>query len=239
MFNGSRLRSIRRGQNLTQEELAERLNIHVNTIRRWEQDKQAPDVRKLEALASALNTTVAYLSGETDNPGRASAAAEQELPVSNVRPIPGPFVMVPVLGPESVLCCGPGSEISDISEVEDEVQYYEPVQKSWLTGTKGEKPYYITHVDGDSMEPLIQDGERVLVNPNEEVKHGDVAVVVWNGRVIIRGVKFERNGNVRLVPSNKDYQEDVVLAEDAPYTLYFKGVVIRYLGFDRPSRGIL
>jgi SOS-response transcriptional repressor LexA len=214
------------------------LDVKENTVWRWENGKSSPSAPIIVRLASALNTTVAYLSGETDNPAR-SAPAEQPLPESNVRPIPGPYVMVPVLGPESALCCGPGSEISDISEVEDEVQYYEPVQKSWLTGTKGKKPYYITHVDGDSMEPLIQDGERVLVNPNEEVKHGDVAVVVWNGRVIIRGVKFERNGNVRLVPSNKDYQEDVVLAEDAPYTLYFKGVVIRYLGFDRPSRGIL
>ena len=238
MSIGEKIREARELCRLKQSELAEKIDANTVTVSRWERNINVPNSTALKKIAAALNTTVAYLSGETDNPAR-SAPAEQPLPESNVRPIPGPFVMVPVLGPESALCCGPGSEISDISEVEDKVQYYEPVQKSWLTGTKGEKPYYITHVDGDSMEPLIQDGERVLVNPNEEVKHGDVAVVVWNGRVIIRGVKFERNGNVRLVPSNKDYQEDVVLAEDAPYTLYFKGVVIRYLGFDRPSRGIL
>lgn len=233
MFNGSRLRSIRRGQNLTQEELAERLNIHVNTIRRWEQDKQAPDVRKLEALAAALNTTVAYLSGETDDPAR-SAPAEQPLPESNVRPIPGPFVMVPVLGPESTICCGPGADIEDVIP---EPQWYEPIPESWLTGPKGDKPYYITHVEGDSMEPLIDEGERVLVNPNKDPLNGDVAVAVWRGRAMVKGVAFERNGDVRLVPMNKAYKEILVKKEDCPFDLFFNGVVIRFLGVDRVSHG--
>jgi phage repressor protein C with HTH and peptisase S24 domain len=144
--------------------------------------------------------------------------------------------MVPVLGPESLICCGAGF---DLTGVIPEVEWQEPIPEAWLTGPKGEKPYYITQVEGDSMEPLIQNGERILINPNEEVKHGDVAVAVWNDRTVIRGVKFERNGDVRLIPVNRNYHEDIVSAEDAPYTLDFKGVVIRFLGVDRISHGIL
>ena len=70
MFEGSRLKEQRTALRLSQESLAERLDVHVNTIRRWEQDRQAPDAKKLDALAEALHTTVAYLSGETDNPQR-------------------------------------------------------------------------------------------------------------------------------------------------------------------------
>ena len=70
MFEGSRLKEQRIVLRLSQESLADRLSVHVNTIRRWEQDRQAPDAKKLDALAEALNTTVAYLSGETDNPQR-------------------------------------------------------------------------------------------------------------------------------------------------------------------------
>ena len=237
MATAEHIREMRKKNGLSQAKLAELAGVSMMTVQRWEQGKRSPRAEDLSRLASALNTTVAYLSGETDNPGRASAAAEQELPESNVRPIPGPFVMVPVLGPESVLCCGPGSEISDISEVEDEVQYYEPVQKSWLTGTKGEKPYYITHVDGDSMEPLIQDGERLLVNPNQEPMNGDVVVATWRDRSMVKGVAFERNGDVRLVSMNKQYPEIVIKKEDRPYELQFNGVVIRYLGVDRVARG--
>ena len=78
MFDGGRMRKIRQEQHITQELLSERLNIHVNTIRRWEQDKQYPDANKLSRLASALNTTVAYLTGETDEPERSAPTETDE-----------------------------------------------------------------------------------------------------------------------------------------------------------------
>lgn len=56
---------------------------------------------------------------------------------------------------------------------------------------------------------------------------------------MVRGVKFERNGAVRLVPVNKNYDEDIVSKEDAPYVLNFCGVAVRALGKDRVLRGIL
>lgn len=65
MFEGSRLKQQRSSLHMTQESLAEKLNVHVNTIRRWEKGEQSPDAKKLDYLATALNTTVAYLSGET------------------------------------------------------------------------------------------------------------------------------------------------------------------------------
>ncbi len=76
MFEGSRLKQQRTALHISQELLAEELDVHVNTIRRWEQGKQAPDANKLELLAEALDTTVAYLSGETDNPQREQAEDE-------------------------------------------------------------------------------------------------------------------------------------------------------------------
>lgn len=65
MFEGSRLKQQRSSLHMTQEDLAGKLNVHVNTIRRWEKGEQSPDAKKLDYLAEALNTTVAYLSGET------------------------------------------------------------------------------------------------------------------------------------------------------------------------------
>lgn len=67
MFEGSRLKQQRSSLHMTQESLAEKLNVHVNTIRRWEKGEQSPDAKKLDYLAEALNTTVAYLSGETNS----------------------------------------------------------------------------------------------------------------------------------------------------------------------------
>ena len=233
-----RIITARKEKHLKQTDIAEILGVSVDTVRRWEQGKRSPRAEELSRLASALNTTVAYLSGETDNPERAAAAPDKRpappLPESNVRPIPGPFVMVPVLGPESTVCCGRGLDNSDVIPAPER---FEPIPESWLTGPKGDYPHYITHVDGDSMEPLIQDGERLLVNPNQEPMNGDVVVATWRDRSMVKGVAFERNGDVRLVSMNQQYPEIVIKEEDRPYELQFNGVVIRYLGVDRVARG--
>lgn len=66
---GERLRSARKGR-YNQEELASFIGVHTNTISRWENGSRSPDAGTLQKLAQALDTTTAYLLGETDNPKR-------------------------------------------------------------------------------------------------------------------------------------------------------------------------
>ena len=40
----------------------------MDSVRRWEQGKRSPDVKMLRNIAQVLDTTVSYISGETDNP---------------------------------------------------------------------------------------------------------------------------------------------------------------------------
>lgn len=237
---GDRIKLLREGLGQSQEELASAIDMHSNTVARWERGELAPRGTSLSKLAQALNTTTGYLLGETDDPAKPDlsrpASKAVAPPESNVRPFRGKLIDVPVLSPQSSICCGKGF---NLAEVEAEVDWWEPIPESWLTGSKGEKPFFITHVEGDSMEPMIEDGERILINPNQEVAHGDIAVVCWNGRSMVRGVKFERDGAVRLIPVNKNYGEDMIAKEDRPFVLEFCGVVVRFLGKDRVSRGIL
>lgn len=239
MTFGERLRKSRKGR-LNQEELASLIGVHINTISRWENGSRSPDTEMLQKLAQALNTTTGYLLGETDDPARPGALQSTSkavvLPESNVRPFRGDLIDVPVLAPQSSVCCGGGF---DLTEVEAEVDWWEPIPEGWLTGPRGDKSFFITHVEGDSMEPMIENGERILINPNQEVVHGDIALVCWNGRSMVRGVKFNRDRSVRLIPANKDYDEDVISEEDSPYVLRYCGVVVRALGKDRVLRGIL
>ena len=66
MFS-ERIRRLRKGKGLNQKELAEKLEISVDSVRRWEQGKRSPDVEMLCNIARVLKTTVSYLSGETDD----------------------------------------------------------------------------------------------------------------------------------------------------------------------------
>ena len=54
---GERLKRLRKKAGLTQEKLAELLNISFKTIQRWEWGKNIPRVDDIKELAAALNVT--------------------------------------------------------------------------------------------------------------------------------------------------------------------------------------
>lgn len=55
---GQRLKNYRKAQNLTQQELGERIGVSDKTVSRWESDGGYPDVPTLVPLAQALGVTV-------------------------------------------------------------------------------------------------------------------------------------------------------------------------------------
>ena len=50
----------------TQEELAEKMNVHSITISKWETGAQEPHSKRVAELARILGTSTAYLLGDTD-----------------------------------------------------------------------------------------------------------------------------------------------------------------------------
>ena len=68
MMFSDRITRLRKEKGLNQKELAERLSVSVDSVRRWEQGKRSPDVEILCKLARTLDTTVSYITGETDDP---------------------------------------------------------------------------------------------------------------------------------------------------------------------------
>ncbi len=66
MFS-DRIARLRKERGLNQSQLAKQLGVSVDSVRRWEQGKRSPDVEMLRTLARVLNTTVSYITGETDD----------------------------------------------------------------------------------------------------------------------------------------------------------------------------
>lgn len=67
-MRAERLREARLKNHLTQEELAEKLNIDKMQISRWERGHKVPRGETLAELASSLNVSVDYLLGVSDEP---------------------------------------------------------------------------------------------------------------------------------------------------------------------------
>ena len=61
---GENIRTIRKEQGLSQEELAKRIHVVRQTVSKWEKGLSVPDTELLEALSEALETPVSVLLGE-------------------------------------------------------------------------------------------------------------------------------------------------------------------------------
>ena len=60
---GARIKQLRQSRNIKQEDFAEALGISVQTVSRWENGVNYPDVSMLPSLASYFNVTADYLLG--------------------------------------------------------------------------------------------------------------------------------------------------------------------------------
>lgn len=222
---GEKIREYRKAAGKTQAGLAKDLGISYMTVRRWETGERAPSIEQIRSIASQLNTSIEELLDIAPQGGER---------IQNTRPVRGGVIEVPVLSAQCTACCGEGFALADI---DPEILRYELIPEEWVSGPMVGRPLYIIYVEGDSMEPLIEDGERVLVNPNLEVTHGKIAVACWNGYTMIRGVQFKRNGDIILCAKNPAYKDIVIAADDAPQLLSWGGVVEQFLGRARPAKG--
>ena len=61
-----RLKSLRKEAGLTQKEIAQQMKIGQNSYSNWEKGIRTPIRPTIEKLAEVLNTSAAYLLGESD-----------------------------------------------------------------------------------------------------------------------------------------------------------------------------
>lgn len=208
MSIGEKIYRLRRNLDLTQEKLAKEIEVSAKTVIRWERGEREPSGDALRPLAAALGTSVAYLMGETDDPMRPQKLTDAGLDdVANASP-PNPhhMALVKVLPKGLRACCGKGVYWLDESiEFESMINMPDPDLVRF-------SPVIAIWAEGDSMEPDIQDGDMVIFTDNiyerELAGNGDVVVVNYNGRMIIRGL-ITRGKNVTLRAFNREEYDDI------------------------------
>lgn len=115
-----------------------------------------------------------------------------------------------------------GTPIEAIEDIEEYIDIYPKFVKH------GE--LFALRVQGDSMEPDIRPGDIVIVEKQEFVTNGDVAVVRVNGEdVTVKKVKQVADG-LLLMPNNPAYEPTFFSADDVanlPVTIIGKVIEIR------------
>lgn len=93
----------------------------------------------------------------------------------------------------------------------------------------GKRDCYALRVTGDSMmEEGILDGDVIIVEERPDPRNGDCVVATVEGEATVKRFYREKNGSVRLQPSNSAYKPIVVSGGDLKIRGAVVGLVRRY-----------
>lgn len=184
-FNGAVLRDFRKANKLTQEDLAPVLEICRTWLARLETGEKVPSIKLQRRIQE---TFVRYESEKrmAERCGFSDGALPARLKCRQI----------PVV---SWAAAGEASDYEDLATQIDET-----------VGTHVTDPNaFVVIVEGDSMEPEIKAGDRVVVAPNLEPRNGDIVLVkLKDGRVMLK--KFHRTGTnggtIRLLSDYLNYE---------------------------------
>ena len=123
MFNmlnvGRTISALRREKNMTQMELAERLDVSFQAVSGWERGKSMPDVSRLPELAELFGVSIAQILGEESPLVDAAAAGEVEVYLQNHTVTPEELDhAAPVLKPDQVEAALPYIGRLDLEEAQ-------------------------------------------------------------------------------------------------------------------------
>jgi len=188
---GQRIRTARRERGLNQDELSRSLEIHRNSLVRYERGERGIDVDLLVKIADALQVSFHWLvTGEGEMARLPDVPESERLPVR----------WIPVLG--SVPAGFPRYTTEIVLE-------YMPVQ----TASARHPQTFALIVQGDSMEPRLSEGDRVIVFPDPSPPNRAIVVALIDGETTIKELKIiardARSVHI-LVPANPEYPPHVM-----------------------------
>mgnify|MGYP004469610457 FL=1 len=178
MSFGNNLKKIRLDNDLTQEELAKKINTSRSNIANYENDKNMPSVDILEKMSKVLNCSIDFLLGKND---------EQELNKFK-------YYMCPVYGRISA---------GQPNWAEECIEGRIPIDTELMNIVNPEECFFL-RVNGESMNKEIKNGGYALIRKTDSVNDGDIAVVLVNGYDATLKV-FNRQGDfILLEPMSTD-----------------------------------
>lgn len=169
---GDRMRILRSGRGLTQQDVAAALNVSRSAVAMWERNEREPNLETLAALARLLDLPLSALVEREEAP----------LP-AGLRPVR--TKRVPLLGTIAA-----GEPIF----AEEEHETYVDVGGSVHAD-------FALEVKGSSMEPVYKDGDVVYIRSQDDVLDGQVAAVVVDDSATLKRV-YHLPVGVQLMPLN-------------------------------------
>ena len=184
MTFGNILKKLRQDNNMTQDELAKKIDTSRSNIANYENGKNMPSVDILEKLSKLFDCTTDYLLGKSDN-------RNSDVPISKI----------PVLGTVKA-----GYDWLAEENIVDYITLKENIPNV--------DEYYALRITGDSMLPLLAEGDLVIVHDQDDVESGQTAVILINGEEATVKKVVKTNEGIELHAMNPYYPVKKFTFED-------------------------
>lgn len=180
----NRLKYLRteKGENL--EKVAEYLNVSIQTISNYENEKRDMTPDTIIKLAEYFGVSTDYILGKSDN-------RNNDIAVSKI----------PILGTVKA-----GYDWLAEENIVDYITLKENIPNV------GE--YYALRITGDSMLPLLAEGDLVIVHDQADVESGQTAVVLINGEEATVKKVIKTKDGIELHAMNPYYPAKKFTFED-------------------------
>lgn len=199
-----RIRTARENKNLDQKTLAGRIGVVVRTLQRWEKGEQVPDSNCLLKIARITGVLPEWiLTGE----GKMYPDPQihgKIIPIDTdmlLRKVS--LVKIPLL--------------SSVPAGKTALLFHPEYVEKYITvdHIKDNNAFALV-VRGKSMAPRIEDGDIVVVSPQQYVHNGDICVIRVNGEDVLKKVKID-NEYIHLIPLNTSFEPVTVRKRDVEF----------------------
>ena len=190
----NRIKFLREEFNMTQQELANKINGAKSTIAMYEKGDRKPSLEVLIKLSEIFNCSIDYILCKT-----------------NIRNAVINIARIPILGTVKA-----GYDWLAEENVVDYITLKEELPNV--------NEYFGLRITGDSMLPLLSDGDLVIVHDQDDVESGQTAVVLINGEEATVKKVVKTNDGIELHSMNPYYPTKKFTYED------MKNIPVKIIG---------
>lgn len=222
------LNSLRNEKGMSISELARQVDMAKSAVSRYFNNTREFPLNRVNDFARVLGTTSEYILGfeknedsksilsiynQLNEPNQAKVYnfAEKTLEEQNTNVID--LREYRDIDIQSTVSAGTGVVDLDANHIE-RISYNGFIPNRYDTAFR---------VQGDSMEPVFQDGEIVFVVKDEDVRNGQIGVVLIDGEAFIKKMYVEGD-KLRLVSLNRLY-EDIIANGSNEISVYGRVVL--------------
>lgn len=221
---GSSIRYNRNLKQLSLDELSKSSGLSKTFLSQIENNKKTPTIDTLIKIANALNIKIYQLIGEKEE----EYSEELKKLINNAKDLDKKQIslIISIINEFNKIKKHTYDELSFVAEVEKPYNAHirtipilgyvaagKPIEliENVLgeTETRLKDADFALYIKGDSMEPVIHNGDMVYVHKVEDAENGEIIVAYYNNEVTCKKL-YKHNGIVELKPINDKYDPIII-----------------------------